>query len=220
MIPQPTDTDRLRALINGEVPGLTVADDSDPRRVNLVVAPEEILYRIEAHLLQPGVARSEQPTDPCLSKREPGEPMFTLLGRDPVAADLVWLWAWARERMTSKITSPKKITDARNTAYDMRKWCAENAGRKNESVLDHLPFEALADAVRRRGATVTLPPYKDEAATAALSRIRIQAEQVAQATKGQSMSDAMQVQGSSLRPADVAPALTAPKPCGCNKVSS
>ena len=64
--------------------------------------------------------------DPCLTKREPGEPSFTLLGRDPFGASLVWLWATARERYAEKPTNPEKIKDARRISNRMHLWCEDS----------------------------------------------------------------------------------------------
>lgn len=55
----------------------------------------------------------------CYSKAEPDEPMFTLLGRDPMASMLVNLWCDIAERMGK---NPEKIEEARKCAMEMALW--------------------------------------------------------------------------------------------------
>jgi hypothetical protein len=121
-----------------------------------------------------------QDADPCLAKRRPGEPMFTLLGRDPVAASLIRLWAAARERLVTKPTPPDRIADARAIAAAAFGWCTSE-GHGPVDVLDLLPIDVLTAAVSRRGYDVRLV-YK----------------QMGEAQK----TPGMQLQGSSLKPAD------------------
>ncbi len=62
----------------------------------------------------------------CYAKAEPDEPMFILLGRDPLANLLVALWADARERMGE---DPQKIKEALNCAEDMVRWAIDKKGK-------------------------------------------------------------------------------------------
>ncbi len=55
----------------------------------------------------------------CYANAEPDEPMFVLLGRDPLAADLVAEWAARRE--LTRGPSPK-VDEARACARSMTAW--------------------------------------------------------------------------------------------------
>lgn len=57
----------------------------------------------------------------CYANADPDEPMFILLGRDPMAPYLVELWAQFRE---SQNEHPGKVYEARECAAEMRKWLA------------------------------------------------------------------------------------------------
>ena len=65
----------------------------------------------------------------CYAKAEPDEPMFILLGRDPHAATLVWLWAVLREIKASGLNDTEsqvkelvKVKEARECAVSMIEW--------------------------------------------------------------------------------------------------
>jgi len=55
----------------------------------------------------------------CYANAHPDEPMFVLLGRDPLAADLVEEWARRREAACGPSS---KVEEARACAASMRKW--------------------------------------------------------------------------------------------------
>lgn len=55
----------------------------------------------------------------CYAKAEPDEPMFILLGRDPLAADLVR--EWARRRVETRGPS-EKVDQAIECAEQMDRW--------------------------------------------------------------------------------------------------
>lgn len=55
----------------------------------------------------------------CLSKAEPDEPMFVLLGRDPAAPILINLWADIRSRMGEE---QEKVEEACACAEACMKW--------------------------------------------------------------------------------------------------
>lgn len=55
----------------------------------------------------------------CYANAQPDEPMFILLGRDPMAPQLVELWAQYRE---ANDEHPDKVQEARKCADDMRAW--------------------------------------------------------------------------------------------------
>lgn len=58
----------------------------------------------------------------CYANADPDEPMFILLGRDPMAAFLVEQWADLREWQNE---DPDKVAEARECARKMRDWCAD-----------------------------------------------------------------------------------------------
>ena len=74
----------------------------------------------------------------CYANADPNEPMFVLLGRDPMAAYLVEQWADLRE-WTGE--TPDKVTEARKCAKEMRDWCANRGkmpiGDASEVVVDN-----------------------------------------------------------------------------------
>lgn len=93
-------------------------------------------------------------SDPCITKRRASEPMFTLLGRDPVAASLVRLWATARERLKSKITPPERIEEAIRLSAGMRSYYQDEKYAEPIDVLDLLPVDMLERALAGRGYNV------------------------------------------------------------------
>jgi hypothetical protein len=56
----------------------------------------------------------------CYTKAEPDEPMFVLLGRDPLAAALVEFWVIARAERLGE--DPEKIAEARACSEAMAAW--------------------------------------------------------------------------------------------------
>lgn len=91
----------------------------------------------------------------CYANAHPDEPMFILLGRDRNAGALVRLWAEARETAGEK----REVTDeALACAKEMDGW-AIWLGKEPEAVLPALPFDVLAEDLRRRGATVAPAPH-------------------------------------------------------------
>lgn len=59
----------------------------------------------------------------CYANAHPDEPMFILLGRDPLAPELVE--RWADLRAARRGPSPK-VEEARACARAMREWGADN----------------------------------------------------------------------------------------------
>jgi len=55
----------------------------------------------------------------CYTNADPDEPMFILLGRDPLAPLLVEIWADVRAAL---VGGGPKIAEARNCARTMREW--------------------------------------------------------------------------------------------------
>ena len=56
----------------------------------------------------------------CYANAKPDEPMFVLLGRDPMAAALVRRWARERELRGE---DPKIVAEAMNCASEMEAYC-------------------------------------------------------------------------------------------------
>jgi hypothetical protein len=73
----------------------------------------------------------------CYSKAEPDEPMFVLLGRDPVASTLVNLWADIAHRMGK---NQEKVEEAYYCTQAMAEWseAREVAGYHLEEVVPYL----------------------------------------------------------------------------------
>lgn len=104
--------------------------------------------------------RNPSPFD-CYDKADPDEPMFVLLGRDPLAGPLVALWAQARARMRPG----GKVDAARECGVHMHNWCSRVARRQPASASDILTDEMLKDELRLRGyhvASPALPEWRDE----------------------------------------------------------
>jgi hypothetical protein len=99
----------------------------------------------------------------CYANAHPDEPMFILLGRDAFAGSLVTLWAEARE---TDGEDPAKVQEARDCADAMDEYCGA-LGKPLAEVLAWLPFDLLADELRRRGATVTPIPHGGDSAEVA-----------------------------------------------------
>lgn len=63
--------------------------------------------------------KNNPPVFDCYAKADPDEPMFILLGRDPIAPLLVDLWADLREKAGK---DPYQVGEARLCADQMRDW--------------------------------------------------------------------------------------------------
>lgn len=65
----------------------------------------------------------------CYANAAPDEPMFILLGRDPLAAELVCIWADIREREIrasgGMMEDIQKIREARDCATALRLWASD-----------------------------------------------------------------------------------------------
>lgn len=80
----------------------------------------------------------------CYAKAEPDEPMFVLLGRDPLASLLVSVWADVRERMGG--TEPEMLEEARQCAVKMQEYCRDlGKGEKQEQALMALLEETVPE---------------------------------------------------------------------------
>jgi hypothetical protein len=68
--------------------------------------------------------KSKEISDPssCLNRSEDDEMVFVLCARDPVAPDLVRIWANCRDGNGGK---PEKVQEARECADAMERWRAE-----------------------------------------------------------------------------------------------
>lgn len=58
----------------------------------------------------------------CYTNAHPDEPMFVLLGRDPMAGRLVRIWASLREAHGE---DPAKVSEARACAESMDQWARD-----------------------------------------------------------------------------------------------
>lgn len=71
----------------------------------------------------------------CYAKAEPDEPLFVLMGRDPHAPTLVWLWSILRELAGE---DPAKVKEARECVIEMIDFAVKRGKKINglgESVL-------------------------------------------------------------------------------------
>jgi hypothetical protein len=66
----------------------------------------------------------------CWSRAEPDEPVFVLLGRDPVASLVVEYWAELRAVLSHK-NGPEQLNEALDCAREMRTW-AEAHGKEEQ----------------------------------------------------------------------------------------
>lgn len=85
----------------------------------------------------------------CYAAADPDEPMFVLLGRDPVAAEVVAYWAALREQLAHDRGDDPELAKAREAvacAEQMRAW-ASSLG-KNDRLAQ---AETAARRVIRRG---------------------------------------------------------------------
>jgi hypothetical protein len=66
----------------------------------------------------------------CYDNALPDEPMFTLLGRDPDAPDVVRKWADNREQLVKLYLRPasdmEQVQEARECADEMERWRRSN----------------------------------------------------------------------------------------------
>ena len=67
----------------------------------------------------------------CYANAHPDEPMFILLGRDPVAWCLVELWASIRRELGQSLTEPQ-IEEAATCQRAMKDW-AESHGKGDQA---------------------------------------------------------------------------------------
>jgi hypothetical protein len=77
----------------------------------------------------------------CCANAAPDEPMFVLLGRDPMASFLVEIWAEARAEAGE---TPAKIQEARECAIKMREWASKlGKGPAIETARDSIYIAAV-----------------------------------------------------------------------------
>lgn len=65
----------------------------------------------------------------CYESADPDEPMFVLLARDPLASEVVRMWAKTYSLLAGRDPTPKqnaKINEAYTCADSMDKWHREN----------------------------------------------------------------------------------------------
>jgi hypothetical protein len=97
----------------------------------------------------------------CYEHAHPDEPMFVILGRDPIGGAIVRAWAAARAHL-AKTGDAAKITEAVQCAAAMDEWC-DKAGRDPWlSIFPLLPLDVLAHELQERGALVVRPTTDTE----------------------------------------------------------
>lgn len=69
-----------------------------------------------------GTKNNPPPKFDCYAKAEPDEPMFVLLGRDPLASLLVGMWAEIRREMGE---DPEQIAEADACSDAMLRWAVQ-----------------------------------------------------------------------------------------------
>ncbi len=96
----------------------------------------------------------------CYANAEPDEPIFVLLGRDPNAPTLVWLWAALRELRGE---NPEKVQEARDCVVKMIAFAVKKGkpvGGIGESVL-----AGIMDLIRVANNAVDKPMTTDNEKT-------------------------------------------------------
>jgi hypothetical protein len=74
----------------------------------------------------------------CYAAAKPDEPMFVLLGRDPMAGALVRLWALMREEAGE---TPEKIAEALGCAEQLDAWTRSLGKKPVHELLDITPLD-------------------------------------------------------------------------------
>lgn len=84
----------------------------------------------------------------CYANAEPDEPMFVLLGRDPLAPLLVELWADVRANLVKAEGEAEKVAEARSCAKSMRKWPVTKKLKRKVSVEKDTYWEIVSAIVQ------------------------------------------------------------------------
>jgi hypothetical protein len=72
----------------------------------------------------------------CYSRAEPDEPVFVLLGRDPVASSVVSYWVTLREELGG--TEPEVLAEAVMCAVEMHRWArAKGKGHQLAKAIEY-----------------------------------------------------------------------------------
>lgn len=98
-----------------------------------------------------GTKRNPEPHD-CYENAEPDEPMFVLLGRDPIAPFIVDLWAGMREQLRGP---GPKVEEASRCAEAMMQW-GEVHGSGSDQIDASGVYHSL---IRRRPTRGPAPEY-------------------------------------------------------------
>lgn len=77
----------------------------------------------------------------CISKADPDEPMFTLLGRDPTAPFVLLFWIRMRLATGQRMDDPQ-ITEANECATALKEW-ARKLGKDEKLEAALKAFEEL-----------------------------------------------------------------------------
>jgi hypothetical protein len=96
----------------------------------------------------------------CYQHAHPDEPMFVLLGRDPLGGLLVRLWAEARAELGE--TSEAKLSEAYRCADAMRRWAIDE--RKSVAIAKAALHKVMSRRVDPLSEGNDLPPELDHPA--------------------------------------------------------
>ena len=104
-----------------------------------------------------GTKNNPSPKFDCYAAADPDEPMFVLLGRDPIAPFLVGWWAGLKSTHDPN-ADEAKLKEAMETAQAMDAWCLK---------LNREDKLALRDAIMREGLRIAAVIEKEDATEAA-----------------------------------------------------
>jgi hypothetical protein len=79
----------------------------------------------------------------CYAKAEPDEPMFVLLGRDPVAPVIVAFWVALRGELDGIPESDPKLVEAIRCAREMLAWAVQHGQGERARTASTLGAEVL-----------------------------------------------------------------------------
>lgn len=78
----------------------------------------------------------------CWSKAEPDEPVFVLLGRDPVASVILRRWVELRQQLGA--TETEVLSEAMQCAVEMRRWAMHKG--KGDQVANAIEYDNRTQA--------------------------------------------------------------------------
>ena len=87
----------------------------------------------------------------CYANAEPNEPIFVLMGRDPIAPILIGLWATLKEYLDGfgpEGRGTDQTNEARKCAREMEQWCQDDESLMRQRLTRFI----YADEIRTRHA--------------------------------------------------------------------